>query len=116
MSILLKTGRLTLSVLEESTRTHGNIQLRSELTSPVWGNQACAHAKPVQVSSDLHHCLVSKEGAQKEESRKMLLLEEMFGSLADSLPLGFTEKRLNHIHGLTSGFLGKAAGSTCYMK
>ena len=105
MSILLKTGRLTLSVLEESTWTHGNIQLRSERTSPVWGNQARAHAKPVRVSSDLHRYLVSKEGAQKE-SWKMLLLEETFGSLADSLPLGFTEKRLNHTHGLTSGFLG----------
>ena len=86
VSILLKTGRLTLSVLEESTWTHGNIQLRSERTSPVWGNQARAHAKPVRVSSDLHRCLVSKEGAQKE-SWKMLLLEETFGSLADSLPL-----------------------------
>ena len=93
MSALLKTGRLTLSVLEESTQTHGNVQLRSELTSPACGNKVHAHAKPVWVSSDLHRCLVSEEVAQKKESWKMLLLEETFESLADSLPLGFAEKR-----------------------
>ena len=68
VSILLKTGCLTLSVLKESPQTHGNVHLHTGLTSPLCGNKVRAHAKTVWVSSDLCLCLVSMEGAQKEES------------------------------------------------
>ena len=57
-----------------------------------------------------------RRGPRKKKSRKMLLLEEMFESLADSLPLGFAEKRQEPYHGLTSGFLGYAASSACYQR